>query len=116
MGLRDLKRTLALLPSRGSFLAYLVSSMFYRGALGGMYVFGGIYAAGVLGWGMFEIGLFGALGLLGGALPPGAAYRDEELRARRRAGGVRQGPPARAGAGMPSARGPRKSCAAFRER
>ena len=31
-----------------------------------MYVFGGIYAAGVLGWGMFEIGLFGALGLLGG--------------------------------------------------
>ena len=64
-GLRDLKRTLALLPSRGSFLAYLVSSMFYRDALGGMYVFGGIYAAGVLGWGMFEIGLFGALGLLG---------------------------------------------------
>ena len=65
-GLRDLKRTLALLPSRGSLLAYLVSSMFYRDALGGMYVFGGIYAAGVLGWGMFEIGLFGALGLLGG--------------------------------------------------
>ena len=64
--MRDLKRTLALLPSRGSFLAYLVSSMFYRDALGGMYVFGGIYAAGVLGWGMFEIGLFGALGLLGG--------------------------------------------------
>ena len=39
--------------------------MFYRDALGGMYVFGGIYADGVLGWGMFEIGLFGALGLLG---------------------------------------------------
>ena len=45
-GLRDLKRTLALLPSRGSLLAYLVSSMFYRDALGGMYVFGGIYAGG----------------------------------------------------------------------
>ena len=65
-GLRELKRTLAALPSRRSLLAYLVSSMFYRDALGGMYVFGGIYAAGVLGWGMFEIGLFGALGLLGG--------------------------------------------------
>ena len=65
-GLRELKHTLAVLPSRRSLVAYLVSSMFYRDALGGMYVFGGIYAAGVLGWGMFEIGLFGALGLLGG--------------------------------------------------
>ena len=66
-GLRELKRTLAALPSRRSLLAYLVSSMFYRDALGGMYVFGGIYAAGVLGWGMFEIGLFGVVGLAGGA-------------------------------------------------
>ena len=66
-GLRDLKRTLAALPSRGGFVAYLVSSMFYRDAVGGIYVFGGVYASGVLGWGMFKIGLFGAVSLVSGA-------------------------------------------------
>ena len=66
-GLRDLKRTLAALPSRGGFVAYLVSSMFYRDAVGGIYVFGGVYASGVLGWGMFKIGLFGVVSLVGGA-------------------------------------------------
>ena len=66
-GLRELKTTLAALPSRGSFLAYLVSSMFYRDALGGLFIFGGIYAAGVLGWGMFELGVFGVVGLVAGA-------------------------------------------------
>ena len=66
-GLGALKDTLAALPSRPSFLAYLASSMFYRDALGGLFIFGGIYAAGVLGWGMFELGLFGLVGLVAGA-------------------------------------------------
>ena len=66
-GLKDLKDTLASLPSRGSFLAYLASSMFYRDALGGLFIFGGIYAAGVLEWGMFELGVFGVVGLVAGA-------------------------------------------------
>ena len=66
-GLRELKRTFAALPSRGGFVAYLVSSMFYRDAVGGIYVFAGVYASGVLGWGMFEIGLFGAVSLVSGA-------------------------------------------------
>ena len=66
-GLRELKHTLTALPSRGGFVAYLVSSMFYRDAVGGIYVFAGVYASGVLGWGMFEIGLFGAVSLVSGA-------------------------------------------------
>ena len=66
-GLRELKRTFAALPSRGGFVAYLVSSMFYRDAVGGIYVFAGVYASGVLGWGMFEIGLFGVVSLVSGA-------------------------------------------------
>ena len=66
-GLRDLKNTLVTLPSKGSFLAYLMSSMFYRDALSGLYIFGGIYAAGVLGWETFQLGVFGIVGALAGA-------------------------------------------------
>ena len=50
-----------------SAVAYLASSMFYRDALNGIYVFGGIYAKGVLGWSLTQIGLFGILGTITGA-------------------------------------------------
>ena len=52
-------------PSLGWFLA---SSMFYRDALNGFYVFGGIYAAGVLGWSIVDIGFFGIIAASVGAL------------------------------------------------
>ena len=67
-GLRGLRTTLAGLPSRPSLLAYLLASMFYRDAILGIAAFGGIYATGVLGWGMFELGLFGLVILFAGAL------------------------------------------------
>jgi len=63
-----LRQTLATLPARRSLSAYLLSSMFYRDALNGMYVFGGIYAAGVLGWTVTDVGKFGLLAVLTGAL------------------------------------------------
>jgi UMF1 family MFS transporter len=64
----ELRSTLVTLPSRPSLLAYLASSMFYRDALNGMYVFGGIYAAGVLGWGVTQVGIFGIVAVLTGAV------------------------------------------------
>lgn len=64
----QLRATLATLPARRSLSAYLISSMFYRDALNGMYTFGGIYAAGVLGWTVTEVGKFGLLAVLTGAL------------------------------------------------
>ncbi|MEQ8368702.1 MAG: MFS transporter [Roseicyclus sp.] len=64
----ELKQTLKSLPRQRSLFAYLASSMFYRDALNGMYVFGGIYAAGVLGWGVVDVGIFGILAVLSGAL------------------------------------------------
>ena len=64
----ELKATLAGLPQQRSLFAYLGSSMFYRDALNGMYVFGGIYAAGVLGWSVTNVGIFGILAALTGAL------------------------------------------------
>src|SRR5690606_1626648 len=42
--------------------------MFYRDALNALYVFGGIYAAGVLGWSITKIGIFGILANITGAL------------------------------------------------
>ncbi|QFT58418.1 Vacuole effluxer Atg22 like protein [Sulfitobacter sp. THAF37] len=67
-GLSDLGRTLRNLPRHPSLLAYLGSSMFYRDALNGMYTFGGIYALGVLNWSIIDIGIFGILAAVAGAV------------------------------------------------
>lgn len=64
----ELKSTLAGLPKRRSLFSYLVSSMLYRDALNGIYTFGGLYAKGVLGWSIMQIGIFGILGTITGAL------------------------------------------------
>jgi len=66
-GLRELGHTLKSLPGQSSLLAYLLSSTFYRDALNGIYAFGGIYAAGVLGWSIIQIGVFGILAASVGA-------------------------------------------------
>ncbi|MFP1643768.1 MFS transporter [Pontitalea aquivivens] len=63
----ELRATLAQLPRNRSLLAYLMSSMCYRDALNGIYVFGGLYAAGVLGWSIVQVGIFGILGTITGA-------------------------------------------------
>lgn len=67
-GIRDLGRTLASLPSRKSLFSYLISSMFYRDALNGVFTFGGIYALGALNWSVVDIGVFGILAALTGAI------------------------------------------------
>ena len=60
--------TLKKLPQTPSLFAYLGSSMFYRDALNGMYTFGGIYAFGVLGWSTVDVGVFGIIAIITGAL------------------------------------------------
>ena len=67
-GLRGLGRTLRRLPRDRSLAAYLGSSMFYRDALNGMYTFGGIYALGVLGWSVVDVGIFGIIAAIAAAL------------------------------------------------
>lgn len=64
----DLRGTLRNLPRTPSLFAFLGSSMLYRDGLNGMYAFGGIYAAGVLGWGTTDVGVFGILAIISGAL------------------------------------------------
>jgi MFS transporter, UMF1 family len=57
--LKDLIRSLKF---RRSLAAYLASSLFYRDALNALYGFGGVYASGVLGWSIIQIGIFGIVG------------------------------------------------------
>ncbi len=66
--LSELIQTLKNLPKNKSLAAYLGSSMFYRDALNGLYTFGGIYALGVLGWSVVEVGVFGITAAITGAI------------------------------------------------
>lgn len=66
--LKSVAATVRHLPQTPSLFAFLGSSMLYRDALNGMYFFGGIYAAGVLGWSVVETGTFGILAIVSGAL------------------------------------------------
>ncbi|MDE3026799.1 MAG: MFS transporter [Paracoccaceae bacterium] len=64
----DLKKTLATLPGNRNLSLFLVASMLYRDALNGMFTFGGIYASGVLGWSVVNVGVFGILAAVTGAI------------------------------------------------
>ena len=60
-----------------SFFAFLVASMIYRDALAALFTFGGIFAAGVLGWGLFELGVFGIVAAGVGAIGAWAGGRAD---------------------------------------
>ncbi|AGT07434.1 MFS transporter [Paracoccus aminophilus] len=66
--LRSLWTLLKSLRHRRSLTAWLISSMFSRDALNGLYAFGGVYAAAVLGWPVFLAGVFGIVSAFSAAL------------------------------------------------
>lgn len=72
-GLARLKQTLRSLslrrgsPTQGLSI-FLLANMIYADALVALFAFGGIYAAGVFGWGSIEIGVFGILLTITGTL------------------------------------------------
>ncbi|MBR9762760.1 MAG: MFS transporter [Rhodobacteraceae bacterium] len=66
--LGNLRRTIRELPRTPSLFSYLVGSLCYRDALAGIYTFGGIYASGVLGWSVTQIGIFGIIAIISGAV------------------------------------------------
>ena len=53
------------LKDNKKMLAYLIANMAFKDGLVALFAFGGIYAAGILGWGAIQIGLFGILILIG---------------------------------------------------
>lgn len=70
--LSDLVASLKSLPGEIALRNYLLSSMFYRDAMAGLFTFGGIYAQGVLGLSVVDVGVFGLASLVGGVF--GASY------------------------------------------
>jgi MFS transporter, UMF1 family len=69
-GLAELKVTLRSLttPDRRPLATFLLANMIYADALAALFAFGGIYAAGVFGWGTIQIGIFGILLTVTGTL------------------------------------------------
>lgn len=69
-GLTELRTTLRSLvrPERRRLATFLLANMIYADALAALFAFGGIYAAGVFGWGTIEIGIFGILLTITGTL------------------------------------------------
>ncbi|WP_029041242.1 MFS transporter [Cucumibacter marinus] len=67
-GIARLFATVRSLPQNRSYFAFLISSMLYRDGLNALHAFGGIYAVGVLGLSIIEVGLFGILAAVAGAI------------------------------------------------
>ncbi len=64
----ELRARLLRLPKQRGLFSFLIASMLYRDGLNGLFIFGGLYAKGVLNWSITQIGLFGILATLTGAL------------------------------------------------
>ena len=60
-GLARLRLTLREARADGGMARFLVANMIYQDGLAALFAFGGIYGAGVFGWGPVELGVFGIL-------------------------------------------------------
>jgi UMF1 family MFS transporter len=67
-GLLELRQTLGELPRRQSMAAFLLANMIYTDGLVSLFAFGGIYAAGTFGWHTIQIGTFGIMLAIAGAI------------------------------------------------
>jgi MFS transporter, UMF1 family len=67
-GLIELRQTLRDLPKQKSIAAFLLANMIYTDGLVSLFAFGGIYAAGTFGWSTIQIGTFGIILAIAGAL------------------------------------------------
>ncbi|MHB0770683.1 MFS transporter [Bradyrhizobium sp. 5.13L] len=67
-GLSELKQSIKRLPKQKSLAAFLLANMIYTDGLVSLFAFGGIYAAGTFGWHTIQIGTFGIMLAVAGAL------------------------------------------------
>jgi UMF1 family MFS transporter len=67
-GLANLKATILSATSHKNVFLYLLAHMVYADGLVGLFAFGGIYATGIFGWSTTEIGVFGILLTVTGAV------------------------------------------------
>lgn len=64
----ELSDTIKSLPAHPSLLIFLIARMLYMDGLTAIFTFGGIYGASVFGWGPAELGIFGIILTLVGAI------------------------------------------------
>lgn len=82
-GLDRLRATIAEIRGRPSLLPFLLANLVYQDAIVALFAFGGIYGAGVFGWGATELGLFGILLTISGTFGAIAGGRlDDRIGAR----------------------------------
>lgn len=67
-GLLRLRTTLAEVRRDPPLLRFLLANLLYQDAVVALFAFGGIYGAGVFGWGATELGLFGILLTISGTI------------------------------------------------
>ncbi|GAA0785153.1 MFS transporter [Roseibium denhamense] len=67
-GLNDLKTNLTHARANKNVFRFLIANMIYNDGLVALFAFGGIYAAGQLGWGSIQIGTFGIILTITGTL------------------------------------------------
>ncbi len=67
-GLVGLRQTLGELPKQNNIATFLLANMIYTDGLVSLFAFGGIYAAGTFGWRTIQIGSFGIILAIAGAL------------------------------------------------
>jgi len=60
-GLSELKATLGEIRRRSGILRFLVARMIYQDGVNALLALGGLFAAGMFGWSVTEIGLFGII-------------------------------------------------------
>jgi UMF1 family MFS transporter len=65
---KELWATIRSLPSQPNMLRFLIGRMLYVDGLSAIFTFGGIYGTAVFGWTVFELGLFGIILSVTGAL------------------------------------------------
>lgn len=79
-GLSEMRALLPRLKARPVLARFLLANMVYADGLVALFAFGGIYAAGLFGWGSIEIGLFGILLTITGTIGALAGgYLDDRL-------------------------------------
>jgi MFS transporter, UMF1 family len=66
-GVRSFVQTVKELPSHPEILRFLVARMIFADGLSAIFVFGGIYGAGLFGWQLKEQGLFAIIVVIAGA-------------------------------------------------
>lgn len=64
----ELWDTISSLPQHASLMTFLIARMIYTDGLTAIFTFGGIYGASVFGWGPLELGIFGIVLTLTGAI------------------------------------------------